>query len=105
MHIARNKLLLSLVLLTLAGSVACSYAHAATLARGASIRSGIMVSTGGSIRPGPVPSSGEPDTGQQHPTPKCIGPTPGPDGGSGAPWSQWLRWIGRAWIMRPPGLF
>lgn len=97
MHIVRSRLLILLVLVSVASAVVCSTARAGKAASAPTA----VASSLGAAKPGVTPASGEPDVGL---VPKPV--TPGrmilsrPEGAFAISWPERLRLVLRMWMMR-----
>lgn len=102
MQLARNRLLLSLIL---AAIVAFSAASAHARPTLPSVRAGTAATTVHVLKPGSTTFNGEPDGGTPHPleAPKYLVPVSG-GGADGTRVPLWFVWIGRVWIMRLLGV-
>jgi hypothetical protein len=102
MQLARNRLLLSLILASIVAFTAAS-AHAGTTSL--SHRLGGSTASVHVLKPGSTTFNGEPDGGTPHPleAPKMLVPTRRDENGRvSAP--QWFMWIGRVWMLRLLGV-
>jgi len=102
MQLARNRLLLSLILASIVAFSAAS-AHAGTTSL--SHRLSGSSASAHVLKPGSTTFNGEPDSGTPHPldAPKSLVPTNW-DGSGRLSAPQWFMWIGRAWILRLLGV-
>ena len=101
MQLARNRLLLSLILASIVAFSGVSARAGTTL----TVRKTGTPTASHVLKPGSTTFSGEPDGGTPHPVlaPKQLVPVPGGEGGSTRV-PQWFMWIGRDWIMRLLGV-
>lgn len=107
MRRARGRLLLSLILLTLGGAAAWKDARAGSFT-GAGWNAPVSVSLSSRVyRPGPMPTSGEPDVGQSKPVvePHSLIFKGWTLHGPPATAAGWIEWIGRVWAMHWTGTF
>ena len=101
MQLARNRLLLSLILVL---AVALSATGAWALPSASGHRTTSTATSIHVLKPGATPVNGEPDGGTPHPleSPKKLIPLYG--GSGGVKGLQWFQWIGRDWIRRLLGV-